>query len=129
MPSLLCDCTALDENQLQFSSVSQIFSFIERNASFTSWACLFCQGVLISQECACFAEIVLSARYCASLCSIDFLTFTLKLPFQTLHSVAPGMCSFLLLCVPIHDSVTNSQTSLKRSLPSVCKSVETYLTH
>ena len=47
-----------------------------------------------AQGCARFGEILVSAQVLWSLCSVDFHTFTLQLPIQTPHSVAPGVCSF-----------------------------------
>ena len=45
--------------------------------------------------CARFAEIVWSAKFLWSLCSVDFHSLTLQFPMQTPHSVAPELQAFV----------------------------------
>ena len=53
---------------------------------------------MFPQACARFYEFVQNLSECQilwSLCSVDFRTFTLQLPIQTLHSVAPELQVFV----------------------------------
>ena len=73
----------------------------------------FFQHVQRVQGCARFPEFVqnFSERQILwSLCSVDFHTFTLQLPIQTLHSVVPELQVFM-------SSLENSQNFSKTSTP------------
>ena len=63
------------------------------------WANLENTVILVgSQGCARFLEFVQNfseRQIFGTLCSVDFHTFTLQLPIQTLHSVAPELQVFV----------------------------------
>ena len=87
------------------------------------WANLENTVILVgSQGCVRFPEFVqnFSERQILwSLCSVDFRTFTLQFPIQTLHSVAPELQVFV-------SSLENCQTFSIMSTPGtpICISAD-----
>ena len=63
------------------------------------------RGVLVFLN---FYKILVSDRFCESLCSVDFHALTLKLPIQTSFSVAPK----LQVCVRSGEKCRKTSTSL-----------------